>query len=663
MTHRSRIPVRRTAAAAAGVINDENKVGAVTRGIKPTEPVKAVGGMTTRLATATATVAATGAGPKPMAAAKVFGTSSISVANARARSALGDIGAAKASQGVVSRSALGDSDAAKVQGIVSRLAKPSEVAARLQPKPLGNLARAPASGIARPTVTLALARQPSAPAAVGARPAASNIITTARPSAAAAAARAPALAARPISKPGPSFGLRRAHPPAAEAAPAPAPAPAAAAAAEPAAGPKRVRTAASSVAAPMAEAAPMTTITTAAAASMATTSLLGKHTRSGRVTRGIGSGAGPTVAHLSLSSDSGATAVESAAPSLKLSSVETSPATTPTGAGDSSGLSDLKFVDVDTIDYALAHTGLLNEQPITLAEIDEFDSDVNPLDQSLVPEFSDDIFGYMREMEVKLMATPNYMARQSLLSWESRALLVEWLVQVHHRFNLLPETLYLTMNYVDRVLSVKEITIDKVQLVGAVCLLLASKYEEMYVPSVADMVFMVSNSYSAPEILRAERYVLELLNFDLGWPSPLSFLRRISKADSYDMATRTLAKYLMEVTLMDGRFVGVPCSKIAAAAHYLSLRLQDKGPWTRRHAYYSGYFESELAKPVTRLLQLLMDPHKHRAIYIKYADRRFLRASEFVYKRLSARRPEALLVPAGADCEPGDAPDDQGPIY
>ncbi|KAJ1946059.1 B-type cyclin, partial [Linderina macrospora] len=310
------------------------------------------------------------------------------------------------------------------------------------------------------------------------------------------------------------------------------------------------------------------------------------------------------------------------------------------------------FVDEDTIDYALVHTGMLNEQPITMAEINEFEADVDPNDTSLIPEFGDDIFGYMRELEVKLMPDPRYMDRQHALSWSMRSILIEWLVQVHERFKLLPETLCLCVNFVDRFLSTKEVMVNRLQLVGAVSLLLAAKYEELRVPSIADMEFMVEKTYSGDEIRRAERYLLRTLNFDLGWPGPISFLRRISKADNYDVATRTLAKYLIEVTLVDERFIGVPCSKVAATAHYLAMRFLGHDDWTRAHAFYSGYFESELLPTARILLENLMHPRRHRAIFEKYSERKYMKASSFVYQWFTLHDPNSLLVPLKSDIAP-----------
>lgn len=102
---------------------------------------------------------------------------------------------------------------------------------------------------------------------------------------------------------------------------------------------------------------------------------------------------------------------------------------------------------------------------------------------------------------------------------------------------------------------------------------------------------MVDNGYTAEEILKAERFMLAMLNFELGWPGPMSFLRRISKADDYDLETRTLAKYFLEITIMDERFVGSPPSFLAAGAHCLARHMLKKGQWVSLMIFPSYHFQ------------------------------------------------------------------------
>lgn len=202
------------------------------------------------------------------------------------------------------------------------------------------------------------------------------------------------------------------------------------------------------------------------------------------------------------------------------------------------------------------------------------------------------------------------MDKQSEIQWSMRSILMDWLVQVHQRFNLLPETLFLTQNYIDRFLSNKVVSLGKLQLVGATALFVAAKYEEVNCPSVHEIVYMVDGGYSAEEILKAERFMLSMLQFELGWPGPMSFLRRISKADDYDLETRTLAKYFLEITVMDERFVASPPSFLAAGAHCLARHMLDKGEWVSLSPFSSAsrFCFAKLTCFYPRRLRMLFTP-------------------------------------------------------
>ncbi|KAI9736184.1 MAG: hypothetical protein M1834_001069 [Cirrosporium novae-zelandiae] len=256
-------------------------------------------------------------------------------------------------------------------------------------------------------------------------------------------------------------------------------------------------------------------------------------------------------------------------------------------------------------------------------------------DTSMVAEYGDEIFDYMRTLEKKMLPNAHYMDNQAEITWSMRSVLMDWLVQVHHRFNLLPETLFLCVNYIDRFLSCKIVSLGKLQLVGATAIFIAAKYEEINCPSVQEIVYMVDGSYAVDELLKAERFMLSMLQFELGWPGPMSFLRRISKADDYDLETRTLAKYFLEITIMDERFVGSPPSFTSAGAHCLARLMLRKGCWSAAHVYYSGYTYSQLYKLVSLMLECCENPQKHHsAVYEKFMDKRYKCAARFVESEL-----------------------------
>ncbi|KAI5368006.1 Putative cyclin domain-containing protein [Septoria linicola] len=252
-------------------------------------------------------------------------------------------------------------------------------------------------------------------------------------------------------------------------------------------------------------------------------------------------------------------------------------------------------------------------------------------DTSMVAEYGDEIFDYMREMEARMSPNPFYMELQAEIQWSMRAVLMDWVVQVHQRFNLLPETLFLTINYIDRFLSCKVVSLGKLQLVGATAIFVAAKYEEVNCPTISEIIYMVDNGYTADELLKAERFMLSMLQFELGWPGPMSFLRRISKADDYDLETRTLAKYFLEVTIMDERFVGCKPSFLAAGAHCMARLMLRKGDWSKAHVYYSNYTFRQLHRLLWAIFECCQDAQKHHnAVYEKYTDKRYKRASTFV---------------------------------
>ncbi|KAF1948516.1 G2/mitotic-specific cyclin 3 [Byssothecium circinans] len=257
-------------------------------------------------------------------------------------------------------------------------------------------------------------------------------------------------------------------------------------------------------------------------------------------------------------------------------------------------------------------------------------------DTSMVAEYGEEIFEYMHTLEEKMKPNASYMDLQAEIQWSMRSVLMDWLVQVHNRFTLLPETLFLAVNYVDRFLSAKVVSLGKLQLVGATALFLAAKYEEINCPSVQEIVYMVDGAYTVDEVLKAERFMLSMLQFELGWPGPMSFLRRVSKADDYDVETRTLAKYFLEITIMDERFVGCVPSFLAAAAHCLARFMLKKGDWSQAHIHYSGYTLAQLRQLLSVMLECCESPQKHHAaVFDKYTDKRYKRASVYVETEIS----------------------------
>lgn len=221
-----------------------------------------------------------------------------------------------------------------------------------------------------------------------------------------------------------------------------------------------------------------------------------------------------------------------------------------------------------------AHANALIEE-VKWEDLDKED-EADPL---MVSEYVVEIFDYLRKLEIQTLPNPHYIDIQKDLAWKMRGILMDWLIQVHGRFRLLPETLFLAVNIIDRFLSTRVVSLVRLQLVGITAMFIASKYEEILSPSLAHFMACSDSTYTETDILDAEKYILRSIDYNLGYPNPINFLRRSSKADGYDLQVRTVAKYLIEIACVDWRLLPYPPSQIAAAGMWFARLILEKDEW------------------------------------------------------------------------------------
>jgi len=274
-----------------------------------------------------------------------------------------------------------------------------------------------------------------------------------------------------------------------------------------------------------------------------------------------------------------------------------------------------------------------------LENVDNIDKDDSENPQ-LVVEYVNEIYTYLRQLETKQNVAEDYLNKAksgTTILPKMRAVLVDWLIQVHQQFNLLQETLYLTVAILDRFLqdAAGKIERKQLQLVGVASMFIASKYEEMYAPEIGDFVYITDRAYTESQIREMEIKILEALAFELGRPLPLHFLRRNSKAGNVDALTHTLAKYAMELTLVDYQMVHIKPSILAASALALSLKVLDlekdkpiRELWSPTLIHYTGLRFDAIAGTVEKLANLVlttskaMENSKLGAVKKKYEDKK-----------------------------------------
>jgi hypothetical protein len=136
---------------------------------------------------------------------------------------------------------------------------------------------------------------------------------------------------------------------------------------------------------------------------------------------------------------------------------------------------------------------------------------------------------------------PSYFDKHKDINKQMRAILIDWLVEVHLKFKLLAETLYVTVSIIDRFLERDSVPRAKLQLVGVTSMLIASKYEEIYAPEIRDFVYITDKAFTKDEIIEMEHRILSKLNFDVTTPSTYRFLERYHRVMAGDSTVFYLA--------------------------------------------------------------------------------------------------------------------------
>ncbi|KAL7047785.1 hypothetical protein ACKWTF_003100 [Chironomus riparius] len=221
-----------------------------------------------------------------------------------------------------------------------------------------------------------------------------------------------------------------------------------------------------------------------------------------------------------------------------------------------------------------------------------------------VSHYAMDIFEYLKHQEAKYQIK-DYMSQQPEITKWMRCLLVDWMVEVQESFELNHETLYLAIKIVDTYLGHQRVSKDSLQLLGAASLLIACKYDERTPPLVDDFLFICDGAYKRNQLLKMETNVFRAIRYDLGFPLSYRFLRRYARCGKVSMVTLTLARYILEYSLMDYSTIQLSDTKMACAALFMSLRMNNCEGWNEVLEYYSGYRLMDFA-PIVVLLNTIL---------------------------------------------------------
>jgi len=200
------------------------------------------------------------------------------------------------------------------------------------------------------------------------------------------------------------------------------------------------------------------------------------------------------------------------------------------------------------------------------------------IDQTLV---EDDrvLWNLIKNEQRYLPKYPNYFRTvQVEVKPHMRKIVSDWMLEVSEEMGSSPEVFCLAMNLMDRFLGKCRIEKSQLQLLGAVCLFLSSKFKETAPIPSEKLVMYTDYSVSLEAIRGWELVVLERLKWDLGASTGLDYLDYILpklQLDSTLLDAKQIRKHIETVIALSATqylFSYVRPSVIAASAIAVTYR-------------------------------------------------------------------------------------------
>jgi len=268
-----------------------------------------------------------------------------------------------------------------------------------------------------------------------------------------------------------------------------------------------------------------------------------------------------------------------------------------------------------------AGRGLSTDPPVTtgryvdpgcLAAADPSD------DPALASEYAASIIQHLLQREGSLRPSPVYMAAVQTMGTtpKHRGILVNWLINVHAKFSMAAQTLFLAVDLLDRFLSVRPVQPDRLQLVGVTCMIIASKYEEIFPPDLHDWESQTDRACCRADMVDAESEVLQVLGFKLTVSTPWQFLVRYLQLLGCSDRERHMAQFILEASLCMYDSLRFLPSQLACGAICLGRKLCRVSPaWPPAVEAHTGWTGAELRQDVMQqLVATVNKPANHGAL-------------------------------------------------
>jgi len=234
---------------------------------------------------------------------------------------------------------------------------------------------------------------------------------------------------------------------------------------------------------------------------------------------------------------------------------------------------------------------------------------------------------------------PIYMENQPYMTTHSRSMLVCRMISLHYNFQLLPETLSLAVNILDRVLTKRSVVMEnELELIGVTSLLISSKFHDTYQePQHQKLVdylkgkmchkFHTSQkkvTHTENDVIKMERDILTRVDYRISVPTAYTFLYMFLDATGGLANHRDIiqdASFILDSTLVIDHLLEYLPSEIASGSIVIARMANGSAPWSEDFATYTTY-STEDVMPIARSI-LSTISHMKDTLDLRWIDAKY----------------------------------------
>ena len=267
-------------------------------------------------------------------------------------------------------------------------------------------------------------------------------------------------------------------------------------------------------------------------------------------------------------------------------------------------------------------------------------NDIKYSNPQFVGDYIDDIYSYLKSTQTKYPINPKYMEeKQTDIIDKMRLILLDWMVDLHEKYKLVPETYYLSCNILDRYLSKKSIPRSKLQLLGITAMFIASKYEDIYAPEGKDFVYMTDDAYVLSQLLEMEMDVMKELEYNVTIVTPYRFVEIFKCYLKMDDVQFMAARLICLMAMIDYKSLKYLPSILALSSVYIAMKscctdkngIYDEGDEKGENIWkITGYCKEDIVDCVMYLVEMFEKgkDSKYQAARNKFSSSKYLKITK-----------------------------------